>query len=140
MTDGVVRLAIVHDLPPRWDGLPVAWRGWESLPITSCRAWGSDRCASCGSDKRSSINFGIVGDSAEMTPRDVRANDAACRIAPLSAAVFPKRKAWIRLIAFRCPDCGHDQVDDGTDFWDLDPSDYTDDGSHHPDTTWHRPT
>ena len=75
------------------------------------------------------MNFGMLADDDGMTARDVRTNDTACRAGRLG------RRAWIRLVAHRCPDCGHDQVDDGDDLWDLDPDDYSNAGSYVADPT-----
>ncbi len=125
MTD----LALVHDLPPRWDGYPVVWRGWQGVPVIMCHRPVNDRCVVCGGDKDPSLNTGLVGESTDMTQRDVRADDAAARLANRSGVIRHHRRSWVRLTAFRCPDCGHDQVDDGEHMWDLDQSDYTDAGS-----------
>ena len=120
----MTRLALVNDLPPRWDGRAVVWRGWERAPVVLCHLPDDSCCHACGSDKNRSMNFGLLADDDGMTAREVRTNDTACRAGRLV------RRAWIRLVAHRCPDCGHDQVDDGEDLWDLDPGDYTDNGSY----------
>ena len=118
------RLVLVNDLPPRWDGQAVVWNGWQRMPVMLCMLPDDSCCEACGSDKNRSLCFGLLADDDGMTARDVRTNDAACRVGATT------RRSWIRLTAYRCPDCGHDQVDDGEDVWNLDPDDYTDAGSH----------
>lgn len=119
-------LAIVHDLPPRWDGRPVVWQGWTA-PIVFMCSIPERACAECGSRRDPSLNAGLVGDSPDLTRAAVKRNDDAIRF---HRRMAPARIGWIRLTAFRCPDCGHDVVvdDEGT-AWDLEPSDYTDAGS-----------
>lgn len=113
-----------HDLPPRWDGHPVAWdpEGWKTPDmqphICHIREEGSTPlredpdflgvCPGCGMSTQTSMRRGrITTDLGD----------------------------WI-LYVFRCTRCGHDQVTEhaatatGWSCWDLDPDDYTDTGSY----------
>lgn len=123
----------LHDLPPRWDGTPVAWRGWESFEAFVC---GPRRaaCESCGSLEQPTLNMGLVGDDPTMTPEDVRRDDEAVKLA-YSTGHRRERHSWIQLTAFRCAECGADSiVDDDGVVWTLDLSDYGDAGSEPPAT------
>lgn len=105
-----------HDLPPKWDGITIEWRGWEGPQWTSAQfhqSWQEDRCQFCGGDKQASMNLGYACDP------------------PTPAGI--KRKA-MRWWAFRCPDCRGDVVHDlATDeWWTLDSTDYDDQGSDRP--------
>lgn len=126
----VVDVGTRHDLPPRWDGHPVVWRGWETLNAFICggRA-GSECCPGCGSRAASAINLGLVGDDPDMTVGDVEHDDHAVAMAS-KLGHRRRRRSWFRLTAFRCPDCRLDLVVDGDDqCWTLDASDYGDEGS-----------
>ena len=123
------QIRIVNDLPPRWDGFAVVWRGWTSPLVISCRRLPGDRCVQCGGDKAPSVNVGLAATDETMTHRQVVDHDKAAQL----GAGRVQRRAWRSLMAMRCPDCGHDQVRDGEGtWWDLDPSDYTDEGSTSP--------
>lgn len=118
----------LHDLPPRWDGLAVVWYGWEALtyhlcpPVREC-------CEACGSMAGPVVNFGLVGDDPEMSPADVEHDDQVVLLAYQSGH-RRQRRSWLRLTAFRCPDCGADSILDGNGvLWRLDLSDYGDAGS-----------
>ena len=96
-----------NDLPPKWDGAPVTWRGWQ--PIETTLDWhlpldqtACDKCGGLGGG--SLMNSGL-----RQTPDGPRRN--------LSAA--------------RCPHCGHDSVWDmaTNEHWDLEPDDYGSEGS-----------
>ncbi|MCX2931372.1 hypothetical protein ORI20_13895 [Mycobacterium sp. CVI_P3] len=96
-----------HDLPPRWDGLPVEWGEWTDLAtVFICPPpRRPERCGKCKSERPSLMNVGRVSGAG--------------------------RQFIGRLTVFRCPDCRHDSVRDHHDrMWDLDPTDYTDDGSY----------
>jgi hypothetical protein len=117
----------LHDLPPRWDGKPVAWRGWERPEALFICPPRKDPCESCGSLADQTMNVGLVGDDPAMTPEDVERDDQLVR-----AGYKPprSRKSWLKLTAFRCVDCGADSVlDDDDEVWTLDLSDYGDAGS-----------
>lgn len=110
-----------HDLPPRWDGLPVEWDEWEDTggmficPPPKHPA----RCGKCGSTRPRRICTGrLWTDPATAPPAIGRARMRRGRhlVGMMSAS--------------RCPDCQHDTVRDpqGQE-WDLDSTDYTDEGS-----------
>lgn len=91
-----------HDLPPRWDGTPVAWGPWSR-------------------DTSSVIHHAPIDDIACH----------ACGVIeqPLLAGGWVPRRV-VRLLAIRCG-CGHDMVHDEQtgETWDLTEEDYTNDGS-----------
>lgn len=110
-----------HDLPPRWDGRTVEWRGWTNTPPVMCpRVSYREPCVKCGSTSQPIINRGAVW----TTPGET---------ASISRARLEQgRHLAGNLHAFRCPNCRHDTVLDSlTDgnWWDLDEADYTDEGS-----------
>ena len=110
-----------HDLPPRWDGLPVEWGSWsDTADIIICPPPRRPRCVRCGSHQDPHMNLGRVWTEPGMV--------RAIRRAQLSNG----RHLVAHLAAFRCPDCEHDHVIDlvNDQAWDLDPTDYTDDGSY----------
>jgi hypothetical protein len=116
------------DLPVAWDGRTVTWQGWDSTPIRLCPPPTDPRCHCCGSTAEQPTNIGLVipepGDTMESertkyTRRSGRAYSVKIEV-----------RAWplFRLVAFRCPDCGHDMVVDvdttPATVWDLDSTDY----------------
>lgn len=125
----------LHDLPPRWDGLAVLWRGWEPGPAPLCtgRRGGLTRdcCESCGSVELPSLNVGTVADDPDMTAEDIERDIASGELA-LRLRARRARRSTIRLTAFRCTECGADVVLDGETWWTLDASDYGDEGSIDP--------
>lgn len=111
-----------HDLPPRWDGLPVQWSQWsttDGIRLCGRASRSEDRCSRCSSTAAPRINLGRVwADPASAEPA----------IGP-TRSPQDRRPAYM-ITAFRCPACQHDWVLDGNaDTWDLDPTDYTDRGS-----------
>ena len=73
-----------HDLPPKWDGLAVLWKGWEYVPPTSMTMFhssGRDVCEGCGmlTTERGfpcwSANRGLVAVSMVITHADLRYED-----------------------------------------------------------------
>lgn len=98
------------DLPPKWDGIEVTWKGWQDLPVTSLDFHLKDRhvCTRCGSTQRPVLNRGLVDSTV-------------------------KGVTWpiIRFFAYRCPECRLDTVHDTRrdEWWDLDTTDYTSFGS-----------
>ena len=111
-----------HDLPPRWDGLPVEWGSWsDTADIIICPPPPRrPKCVRCGSHQDPHMNLGRVWTEPGMV--------RAIRRAQLSNG----RHLVAHLAAFRCPDCEHDHVIDlvNDQAWDLDTTDYTDDGSY----------
>lgn len=112
-----------HDLPPRWDGAPIEWGPWKpGLNMFACGPRSLRRpegCARCGSTVPRAMNVGrIWTDPATAPPAIGRAR--------LSGG----RQLVGVLTAFRCTNCNHDSVlDPSGELWDLDITDYTDDGS-----------
>lgn len=109
-----------HDLPPRWDGLPVEWGAWDDTGRAfMCPPPKPQRCTQCGSERPRLINVGRLW------------TDPATAPPAIGRTRLRQGRHLVGVIsAFRCPDCGHDSVLDhlGGD-WDLDETDYTDDGS-----------
>lgn len=125
-----------HDLPPRWDGRLVTWSGWTPQPpafICPPPPLGDTCCPACGSIAPRSQNRGLVAHSPRTT-REQLDDDAENRRRLGSLSHKRKRLDTLRLYAFRCPDCRHDQVLDleTDEFWDLDHTDYGDEGSVRP--------
>lgn len=102
-----------HDLPPRWDGLPVTWGDWKDTDtVFICPPpKKADGCSRCGSIAPHLIAIGRIHTEHATAPGDIGI-----------------------ITAFRCRNCDHDHVlDHAGNQWDLDPSDYTDEGSfEHP--------
>lgn len=96
-----------NDLPPKWDGHPVTWDGWEGGEIFICPPpTDQDRaCAQCGVVDSQRKNMGRT---------------------------FKDGIVHHFLHAKRCRHCNHDTVYDlrADKLWDLDPSDYSDEGSY----------
>jgi len=96
-----------NDLPPKWDGQPVTWEGWNHHPTTMELHLPDDQraCDQCGAIDSKRTNLG----------RTFRDN------------IVDKI-----LLARRCRHCNHDTVYDlhADHLWDLDPSDYSDEGSY----------
>ena len=110
-----------HDLPPRWDGREVEWRGWSKVITgTVCPPRKPDACPLCGSPAEPAINLGAVW-----------ADYAVEGILTIRKARLCERVVVVSLAAWRCPDCRGDWVTrQGSDeLWVLDDSDYTDEGS-----------
>lgn len=104
-----------HDLPPSWDGVPVEWGGWTAQDITICPPLPIDQrcCTKCGTISDSTTGTTMNTGKRQYPDKPIR-----------------------DLIAFRCTHCRHDHIwDKHTDqWWDLEPGDYTSDGSHDPAT------
>ncbi|EHB48788.1 hypothetical protein MycrhDRAFT_5629 [Mycolicibacterium rhodesiae JS60] len=111
-----------HDLPPRWDGLPVEWGDWsDTADIFICPPPPRKKCEHCGSQRDSLMCLGRVWTDPATAPRAI------------GRARLQRGKHLVaNLSAFRCPDCEHDYVLDvvNNEAWDLDPTDYTNDGSY----------
>ena len=111
-----------HDLPPRWDGLPVQWgdRSDTAAVIICCPPpRHPEHCDQCGTTRPRLINIGRIW------------TDQASAPAAIGRARLHQNGHLVGLItAFRCTACNHDSVlDPHGQMWDLDPTDYTDDGS-----------
>jgi hypothetical protein len=127
-------------LPTRWDGLATVWRGWEyQQPAFVCPPPTPTVCERCGAPHghrgwpTQSVNRARVALRATTTLADIEADDENRRRLGTLAHKRPSIALW-RLHAWRCPNCGLDTIwDDDTDeWWNLDESDYGDDGSVRP--------
>lgn len=122
---GQAELPRAHDLPPRWDGCLVRWT-WRELPgwsqVFICPPPKPEPCRVCTSTGPLRHASGFLANSPDVTLEQINAADSAGRLG--SVGVFV-------LALFRCTGCGHDMVFDmvQNEMWDLDPTDYTDDGS-----------
>lgn len=121
---GQLALPRAYDLPPHWDGLAASWEGWADPPVVFVCPPPRQRavCPACGSTEPRITNRALVALDPATTVERI-ANYAQFRRVGAVAR-------W-RLVAWRCTDCGHDQVSDADtgQLWDLDPADYTDAGS-----------
>lgn len=113
-----------HDLPPKWDGCPVEWGPWrEAPPVLICPPpKGHGTCPECGST------------ATRMTATGLRHIAYGDNVVRVGTGRLQPREMTASLSAVRCPDCMHDIVVDlWTDsVWDLDPTDYEDEGSNPP--------
>lgn len=94
-----------YDLPPLWDGVPVAWKRWSRIDSTLAFHLPAEdlACDQCGAIDECDVTHG-------------------------------RRGRLINLMAARCRHCGHDCVTDllTDETWDLGSEDYTDIGSEAP--------
>lgn len=111
-----------NDLPPKWDGHPVEWAGWQNSPVIVCTRVKREPCPGCGSRAERVHNRGMVVVNL--------AQAGAPRIGRARFQEVTKRA----LYAFRCPDCLLDTVWDmwSDEWWDLDHTDYGPEGSNAP--------
>lgn len=110
-----------HDLPPRWDGLPIDWGDWAPTSwVQICPPPTTGRgCVRCASTAPPLAAHGRLYTDPVTAP---------------PAIAMGRRHRGRHLIgvltALRCPNCAHDViVDPKGRSWDLDPTDYGDDGS-----------
>lgn len=128
-----------HDLPPKWDGRIVEWTGWEPslAPVFICppprvpvRDESPRRCE-YARGTNTERNVGIVAVSPATTQADLDYENENRRL--LGGAVGKRPLlAYRRLVVTRCCHvCCQDAVYDmDTDeLWDLDDTDYGDEGS-----------
>lgn len=122
------------DLPPKWDGRSVQWRGWTQSTAFLChrgrRKARKDICSECGSTARPEVNLGVLHPAeGAMISIDVpqRAPSGRTYFKPVLKPAWP----IVDLVAFRCPGCTTDSVwQMSTDhYWVLDPDDYSPEGS-----------
>ncbi len=124
-----------NDLPPRWDGHRVEWKGWEVPPPSSIRFhMPPECCRACGSIEPAQHNRGVIwSEPGEVVPfrrPKSYANAVSNQAARRDGVVLGS------LTAIRCPDCRYDTVLGpersglAREVWDLDESDYTDQGSY----------
>lgn len=120
-----------HDLPPRWDGLAVAWDDWEVGAFSSAEFHiPPECCRACGSMAPPVRNRGTVCTRRPAWTAGRRRPASALRDqeAALGGVLA------VILYVWRCSDCRHDvvtEVGSGA-VWDLDDTDYTDIGSMPP--------
>lgn len=108
----------------------MVWQGWSETPTSMRFHSPKERCDHCRSEQEPMVNLGLLhpkpGETFEVErSRRLRSGRQWTELVDVSA--------WpvIHLAAFRCPECRCDQVHDSRDdsWWDLDPSDYADEGS-----------
>ena len=115
-----------HDLPPRWDGMPVEWGGWHTPPEPT-HAAEPDPCDRCGAFGPWLMNRGTIWTDPNIVRTigrpGVRGSGGHGRWG---------RHIIATLYAFRCTQCGADEASilGSHDVWVLDESDYTDAGSY----------
>lgn len=113
-----------HDLPPKWDGHLVEWAGWRQEAHTFICPPSKDlgACGQCGALAPRLHNLGI---------RHSAYDDNVLRV---GKGRLQPRELRAALSALRCPNCHHDTVVDlwADEVWDLDITDYGDQGSHAP--------
>lgn len=128
-----------HDLPPKWNGLAVRWGEWKKAPYVFICPSPDDlgACPKCGSIALREVNVGEVAALPEITVEQIEQREARRAELPAHARGDLARLAWRRLHVSRCGDCLHDVVVDMDthETWDLDYTDYGDEGSVEPDPT-----
>lgn len=109
-----------HDLPPRWDGLPVQWGQWSDTgDVFLCPPPKPSPCGRCGSLRPPLLNSGRIWTDPRTAPPAIG-----------KARLSGGRHLVGMVTVFRCPDCQHDTaLDPAGEHWDLDETDYTDEGS-----------
>lgn len=119
-----------HDLPPRWDGRRVEWGQWDTTRVIICPPPKPEPCHVCGSTEQPATCRGAVRSApGEVVPiRRPRSYTDALE----NQRAEQRGVVLLTLVATRCPDCLTDQVwEPRTDaWWDLDDSDYGDEGSY----------
>lgn len=132
---------VAYQLPPKWDGLDIEWRGWTNQPILMCPPKAARQvCENCASPAQPAMNVGVVHPApGTMITQTLykrckpKPNGRPGAIYDAGTHEVPARPiAWLH--AFRCPDCQLDTVwDKRTDEWSvLEPADYGPQGSYDP--------
>jgi hypothetical protein len=98
-------------------------------PAFICPPQARECCSGCGSTSQQPCNTGLVALRRRTTLADIEGHARGHHVG---------RVAVIRLFAWRCPDCHLDVVSDMQtgQVWDLDMSDYGDEGSADPEGLW----
>ena len=117
-----------NDVPPRWDGHPVTWEGWQPQLDTThdYHRTAPEPCEACRSVKKPLVNRGagrVEAGSVQFLHPPASIEEARARTQGIVSLV---------LYAHRCQDCGYDRVLDMNtgQWWVLDESDYNDEGSY----------
>lgn len=122
-----------HDLPPKWDGRDVTWRGWASPSPTTAdfhTPVEARACTECGAIDHLETNRGDVaalpGETETVTITKMTRSGREYGKDVEQPATIDRA-----LMALRCQHCNHDIVLDLTtnESWDLDSTDYTAAGS-----------
>ena len=130
-----------HDLPPKWDGHVVGWDSWDTSPVflcgplELCNPPATVRCEGCGSTASPATSRGRVypldGETHEQVRPVVKRTKSGREYEAGERTVRVRSKPKVKLYAFRCLDCGLDEVFDleTRECWTLDETDYGDEGS-----------
>lgn len=132
MTGGYLYVA-GPDLPSKWDGRRVVWRGWNDHKAFVCRRRTKSpdaACDACGALRPPMVNLGVLDPEPGATftvPKVQRSRSGRSYFRDVVKAAWP----IVDLVAFRCVGCYVDCVwQMSTDeFWTLDPGDYGPAGS-----------
>lgn len=118
-------------LPRTWDGWQVKWDKFEeSIDVQICPPPKDKRRCDCGSTREPLTARGWrqpkPGETTESTKRKMGRFGRWVYV-PVMVPAWPRPE----LVAFRCPDCGQDEVWDmrTNEWWTLGPEDYGPDGS-----------
>lgn len=128
-------LSLVINLPPFWDGAKVEWKREDAPTLTFIcpPPKVKERCGACKSAQPpvmwSGLRHPLPGETFESTKTKIGRWGHPVEV-PTTIAAYPVYD----LVAFRCPQCGNDQVWDQrtNEWWDLEPNDYTATGSARP--------
>lgn len=118
------------DLPVEWDGLTLEWSAWETRWTTAEWHLPKEPCEVCGcTDVRPISHATVIPKLGETftAHREKTLPSGRVRQVPYQTPAWPV----MRFIAFRCPQCGLDEVWDSQrqEMWTLDASDYGPKGS-----------
>lgn len=126
------RERLERDLPPKWDGVPVTWGEPHAVGATFIcpPPKEPEACTECGQ---------LAVDGADTYLGRVPGEPVQPFWTRNRYGQPVKKPGWDvlepALLATRCLGCGHDQVVDlrTNEVWDLDDTDYGEEGSVHPD-------